>query len=226
VAAFGSVKFDVTLPVGHAARVTALRDRWGIDAEPVWVAASTHPGEEALVLAAHRAIRAALPGARLILVPRHPPRAAEVEALCRSAGFKVARHSRTDPADAVADVMLVDVMGVLFDYYALAAVAFVGGSLVATGGHNPVEPALCGVPVVTGQHLFNFADVVEPFRAAECLEIVARPDALAPAVLGWLRDPERRAGAAGRARAVVAANAGATRRLRALLETELDRLRQ
>lgn len=226
VAAFGSVKFDVTLPVGHAARVTALRDRWGIDAEPVWIAASTHPGEEALALAAHRAIRAALPGARLILVPRHPPRAAEVEALCRSAGFTVARHSRTDPADADSDVVLVDVMGALFDYYALAAVAFVGGSLVAMGGHNPIEPALCGVPVVTGPQVFNFADVVEPLRAAECLEIVARPDALAPALLRWLRDPERRAAAADRARVVVAANAGATRRLRALLETELDRLRQ
>jgi 3-deoxy-D-manno-octulosonic-acid transferase len=224
VAALGSIKFDVTLPPGHAEQVALLRDRWRTGDGSVWIAASTHPGEEGPVLAAHRQIRAVLPDARLILVPRHPPRAGEVEALCRDAGLTVARHSRTGTLDRQADVVLVDAMGMLLDYYALAAVAFVGGSFVPIGGHNPIEPALCGVPVVTGPHVFNFADVVDPFRVAGCLETIGQPSALAPAVLRWLQDPARRALAADRARAVVAANAGATARLRALLEAELGRV--
>jgi 3-deoxy-D-manno-octulosonic-acid transferase len=176
------------------------------------------------VLAAHREIRAVLPDARLILVPRHPTRAGEVEALCRDAGFTVARHTEQGAVDRQADVVLVDAMGVLLDYYALASVAFVGGSLAPIGGHNPIEPALCGVPMVTGPHVFNFADVVEPFRVAGCLERIERPAGLAPAVLCWLQDEARRTLAADRARAVVAANAGATARLRALLEAELGRV--
>ena len=124
-----------------------------------------------------------------------------------------------------AEVVLVDAMGVLLDYYALAAVAFVGGSFAKVGGHNPIEPALHGVPVVMGPQHFNFADVVEVFRAADCLEVVERPEALAPALLGWLRDPDRRAEAGRRASDVIAANTGATARLRALLEAELVPLR-
>jgi len=220
VAALGSVKFDVALPDHHAERVAALRVRWQFGDAPVWIAASTHPGEEALALAAHREIRSRMPGARLILVPRHPARTAEVLALCRAEGCPVGRHSVVDTADQVAGIVLVDEMGVLLDYYALAGAAFVGGSFVPVGGHNPIEPALCGVPVVMGPQVFNFTDVVEVFRAERCLEIVERPEALAPLVAAWLGDTHGRAAAGARARAVVAANTGATARLRALLEAQ------
>jgi 3-deoxy-D-manno-octulosonic-acid transferase len=223
VAAFGNVKFDVTLPPEHAARVAALGARYRFDDAPVWIAASTHPTEEALTLAAHQQIRRHLPAARLVLVPRHPPRAPDVLALCESAGFAAARHTRPDPADTSASVVLVDAMGVLLDYYALAAVAFVGGSFAPVGGHNPIEPAVCGVPVVMGPHVFNFADVVEPFRTAGTLSLVDDPDALAPAVLALLADPARRAAAGQLAREVVAAHAGATARLRRLLQDVFDR---
>jgi len=223
VTVHGSVKFDAMLPVGHAARVAALQDRWRFGDGPVWIAASTHAGEDEMVIAAHREIRRRLPATRLILVPRHPVRVPEVLALCRAEGSSVGLHGVATSADASAGVVLVDAMGVLLDYYAIAHVAFVGGSLVPVGGHNPIEPALCGVPVVMGPQVFNFPDVVERFRAAQALDIVDGPNALADVVARWLADPALRAAAGARARAVVAANAGATGRLRRLLEAEFVR---
>jgi 3-deoxy-D-manno-octulosonic-acid transferase len=223
VAALGNMKFDVALAPEHAGRADALRARYGFAGAPLWIAASTHAPEEALALAVHRELLRELPAARLVLVPRHPARTPEVQALCESAGFAPARHTRPAPEDVAARVVLVDAMGVLLDYYRLAAVAFVGGSFAPVGGHNPIEPAVCGVPVVMGPHVFNFADVVEPFRSAGTLAIVAQPDALAAALLRWLRDPVAALAAGERAREVVAAHAGATARLRRLLEDALDR---
>ena len=222
VAALGSVKFDQALPADHAARVGALAGRWRLDGVPVWIAASTHPGEEAQVLAAHRRIREQLACARLILVPRHPARSADVVALCQAEGFSVACHSAPDAGAAGSDVILVDSMGVLLDYYALAGVAFVGGSLVPLGGHNPIEPALCGVPAVMGPEVFNFADVVAAFRAAGCLGRVDDADGLAAVVLELLQDPARRDALAALGRQVIADNIGATQRLQALLVRQID----
>jgi len=214
----GSVKFDLALPAGHAGRAALLRARWRLGDGPVWIAASTHPGEDEAVLTAHRAVRERLPGARLILVPRHPARAPDLLQLCGAAGYAVGCHATAQTTDATADVVLVDVMGVLLDYYGLADVAFVGGSLVPVGGHNPIEPALCGVPVLMGPEVFNFAEVVEAFRAEGALALVGDASALAEAVAGWLTDPAARTAAGARACAVVAANRGATARLRGLLE--------
>jgi 3-deoxy-D-manno-octulosonic-acid transferase len=221
----GSVKFDLALPVDHATRVAALRERWQLGAGPVWIAGSTHPGEDEQVLAAHAEILGRLPGTRLILAPRHPARTPDLLALCRARGFSVGRHGAADPADATAGIVLIDAMGVLLDYYALADVAFVGGSFVPVGGHNPIEPALCGVPVVMGPQVFNFADVVEAFRGARALEIADGPDALANVVAAWLADPAERVSAGARARAVVVANTGATARLRGVLAAEFEKLR-
>ncbi|HEX7034212.1 MAG TPA: lipid IV(A) 3-deoxy-D-manno-octulosonic acid transferase [Pseudomonadales bacterium] len=217
----GSVKFDAALPGDHAERVAALRRRWGLGTSPIWIAASTHPGEEQAVLAAHERIAALVPGTRLILVPRHPPRADEVIALCAARGLRVGRQSRVEADDARAEVVVGDTMGELLYLYGAADVAFVGGSLVEVGGHNPIEPALCGVPMVMGPAVFNFEDVVRSFRDAGALEVVGDPEALARVVAGWLGDAERRADAGARARAVVAANKGAGARLEALLDEEI-----
>lgn len=217
----GSVKFDAALPADHAQRVAALRARWGLGPAPVWIAASTHPGEEQAVLAAHARVTARLPGTRLILVPRHPPRADEVARLCAGAGLRVGRQSRADAQDVRADVVVGDTMGELLYLYGLADVAFVGGSLVEVGGHNPIEPALCGVPVVMGPVVFNFEDVVRAFRDAGGLAVVDDPEALAAVLVDWLGDAARRADAAARARAVVAANKGAGARLEALLDAQI-----
>jgi 3-deoxy-D-manno-octulosonic-acid transferase len=217
----GSVKFDVVLPEDHAERVDVLRTRWGLQGAPVWIAGSTHEGEEAMVLTAHRWLTAQQPGVRLILVPRHPSRADGVADLCRRHGFSVARLSQPAPGDDRADVLLGDSMGELLYLYGLADAAFVGGSFADIGGHNPIEPAVCGKPVLMGPVTHNFADVVAAFRAAGCLQIVADAGGLGRALARLLEDPAGCAGLGERAREVVAGERGATERLRDLLTREM-----
>lgn len=221
VVVHGSVKFDATLPDDHRRRVEALRRRWALDDVPVWIAASTHAGEEAVALSVHRRLVTRFPGVRLILVPRHPARADEVAQLCRRCGLGCARQSRLEAEDPAAEVILGDTMGDLVYLYGLADVAFVGGSLSGTGGHNPIEAALSGVPVVMGPGVQNFAEVVEAFRRAGALTLAAGERELEAVVAGWLADPGLRAGLGRRAAEVVAANAGAGNRLRTLLECEI-----
>ena len=216
----GSVKFDATLPFDHAERVYALRRRWQLADDQAWIAASTHPGEETVVLDAHARLRRRHPRLRLVVVPRHPARSDEVAALCRDRGFTCGRQSRSDHGGGC-DVILGDTMGELLYLYGLADIAFVGGSLVPVGGHNPIEPALCGVAMVMGPEVFNFTEVVAAFREAECLPLVAGPDELVESIEDALAHPEARAAAVARARSVISANSGARGRLRRLLEQEI-----
>lgn len=239
----GSVKFDLELPADIGDRARALRQSYGFGAAPVWIAASTHAGEESLVLAAHRRVRARIPNARLVLVPRHPHRAAEVAAICAAEGFAVVR-SRGEQADdgprGDEAVVLVAAMGVLLPHYALADVAFVGGSLVAVGGHNPIEPALIGLPIVVGPNVRNFADVLdvladpaprapghpgaadrESAAIPDALAVVANAEALAAVVAFWLASKPSsataRAAAGERLRSRARAAAGATERTATVL---------
>lgn len=209
-AVVGSLKFD--LAVDDETREASERLRARLGRRPVWVAGSTHPGEDEQLLAAHARLRATLPGALLVLVPRHPQRFVAVAELCARAGLSVARRSRDEwPGDETA-VYLGDTMGELLALYGAADLAFVGGSLVPIGGHNLLEPAALGVPVLTGPALANFLDVAETLREAEALVEVADGEALSDA-LGRLFDDEserRRLAAAGRG--VVAANRGALER--------------
>jgi 3-deoxy-D-manno-octulosonic-acid transferase len=174
------------------------------------------------VLAAHATLRKQLPGARLILVPRHPSRCGEVIRLCRDRGFRVARQSVPDASDQQAEVILGDVMGQLIYLYGLSQAAFLGGSLVPVGGHNPIEPALWGQPLLMGPETFNFPDVVARFAEAGCLVTVRDAGSLAAGLASLLLDPEARAAAAAAARGVVAANRGASERLLALLAAQID----
>jgi 3-deoxy-D-manno-octulosonic-acid transferase len=230
----GNVKFDAELPAGLAARATALRARYGLGSAPVWIAASTHVGEESLVLEAHRAIRARLPGTRLILVPRHATRADAVAALCMTAGVSLGRFSAPSSSDTRAEVLLVDAMGVLLEHYALAMAAFVGGSLVPAGGHNPIEPAQLGIPVAMGPHVHNFADVVDYFEEADspipprrarrrALRRVASALELAQVVGDWLADPDAAGAAGAEGQQRVARARGASDRVFALLESSFAR---
>ncbi len=209
----GSIKFDLAVDPQLPARAAALREAWGAAARPVWIAASTHAGEDEIVLAAHRRLLAHFPGALLILVPRHPERFAQVFELCRREGFATRRRSSGEAVEAGTAVLLGDTMGELLFLYALADVAFVGGSLVASGGHNLLEPAALGKPLLSGPHLFNFLDIAARLGEAGALREVQDAGSLAAAVDGLWSDPEGagRAGAAGRA--VVEANQGALGRL-------------
>ncbi|MFP5307555.1 MAG: 3-deoxy-D-manno-octulosonic acid transferase, partial [Gammaproteobacteria bacterium] len=219
VAVLGNLKFDQTVPDAQLESGRALRERLGAQ-RPVWVAASTHEGEEEIVLAAHRELLRTHAAALLILVPRHPQRFDAVARLVQKAGLACERRSALGAipdSPSPISVLLGDSMGEMFMYFAACDVAFVGGSLVPVGGHNVLEPALLGKPVLFGPHMHNFVAARELLMAADAaVEIGAA--SLADALAALLADPQRRArmGAAGHA--AVAANRGARERLLALIE--------
>jgi 3-deoxy-D-manno-octulosonic-acid transferase len=204
----GNLKFAAPpLPADAAelARLAAL-----IGDRPAWVAASTHPGEEALVIAAHQRLAPRHPGLLTIIVPRHPERGAEVAALAGSIPL-ARRGAGQDPAPA-RQILVADTLGELGLWYRLARLAFMGGSLVAHGGQNPLEPARLGCPVLTGPHTWNFAGILARMEAVGGLgRIDPGPDpaaALAEAVADMLTNRERGVAQASAAAAVAAEQAG------------------
>jgi 3-deoxy-D-manno-octulosonic-acid transferase len=185
----------------------------------VLVAGSTMRGEEDAVLRAFTRIKAMSPGAILIVAPRHPERFAEVEALARAAAFHTLRRSEL-PIDAEprADVVVLDTIGELAQVYQVATVAFVGGSLADHGGHNILEPAVFGKPIVFGPHMQNFKEIAEAFLASTAAVQVHSERELEEALLTLASDPARRAGLGAAARALVEANRGAKQKTLAAIE--------
>ncbi|MBU1330265.1 MAG: lipid IV(A) 3-deoxy-D-manno-octulosonic acid transferase [Gammaproteobacteria bacterium] len=209
----GSIKFDLRIEVDLPVRANALRAEWQAAERPVWIAASTHEGEDEIVLAAHRQLLQSYPDALLILVPRHPERFNAVHERIQRSGLSVRRRSTGEPLQAGDQVLLGDTMGELLFLYALADVAFVGGSLVANGGHNLLEPAALGKPVLSGPHLFNFLDIAAQLREAGALLEVADAEGLAQAVANLWREPEEAERRRQAGLAVLKANQGALERL-------------
>ncbi|GEN28453.1 3-deoxy-D-manno-octulosonic acid transferase [Halovibrio variabilis] len=195
----GSLKFDMPSNEKAFSEGERLLQEWG--GRPVWVAGSTREGEEALLLRAHRQVLQRYPDALLVLVPRHPQRFDEVAKRCQTDGWALSRRSQQQPVTRQTQVYLGDTLGELGTLYAAGSVAFVGGSLVPLGGHNVLEPASLGRPVISGPSIENFADVAEPLQAAGSLLLVDSPDAVADAVADYFANPERaqKAGRAGRA---------------------------
>ena len=151
-------------------------------ARPTWIAASTHAGEQAAVLALHRRLRQRWPRLLLLWAPRHPERFRPVAYAAVQAGFRTATRQMTHQPDAADDVFVVDTLGELARFYACADVAFVGGSLEDIGGHNLLEPAAAGTAMVTGPHLRNFADIAAQLEAAGALRIGADQTAVGDAL--------------------------------------------
>jgi 3-deoxy-D-manno-octulosonic-acid transferase len=211
VRALGNLKFDA---LGDARPDPELGRLLGGDASgrPLWVAGSTVAGEEPMVLAAFREVRARVPGARLLIAPRHPERFGEVATLVEGAGFAGERRSALGPAGWQGDVLVLDTLGELARVYDLATVVFVGGSLVSAGGHNILEAAVAGKPVIVGPHMENFQEIADEFRSEGALRVVASADELGREVAGLLADPARRAAVGGAARAIVDRNRGALAR--------------
>jgi 3-deoxy-D-manno-octulosonic-acid transferase len=203
----GSLKFDLSPGDEVHALSQCLHTRLG--ARPVWVAGSTHPGEDEQLLAAHHRLRERHPDALLILVPRHPRRFDAVAALCDEQGLALARRSLGAWPDPATAVYLGDTMGELLALYGAGDLAFVGGSLVPVGGHNLLEPAAMGVPVLSGPELANFTDVADALREAEALVEVADADALAAMLIRLFDDAPARRRLAEAAQGVVASNRGA-----------------
>ena len=211
----GSVKFDLAPPPDLADQVAALRRTWA-QGRLVWVAGSTHPGEDEIVLRAHAALVKEFPNLLLVLAPRHPARTKDIERLCARRGLEAARLSNASPGGTPPPVLLVDVMGRLLPLYGMADVALLCGSFVPIGGHNPIEAALHGVPMLMGPHRFNWTEVERRFRAEGCLSYVAK-DTLADAVAALLAHPAERERQGILARETVARNRGAQERLQAHL---------
>ena len=209
----GSIKFDLTIDPQLPVRAAALREQWGASERPVWIAASTHEGEDEVVLAAHRQLLDSYPNALLILVPRHQERFGPMFELCTQQGFATVRRSSGEPVTAQTSVLLGDTMGELLFLYALADSAFVGGSLVATGGHNPLEPAALALPVIMGPHVFNFLEITAMMREAGALREVDDAGGLAEAVRQLFELPQDARKMAQAGLKVMQANQGALKRL-------------
>jgi 3-deoxy-D-manno-octulosonic-acid transferase len=197
---FGNLKYDMSVPNELAGQARAMRAQWGAR-RPVWIAASTHEGEEEVVIEAHAAVLRQFSDALLLFVPRHPERFKPVVQQCREAGLATRTRSEDRMAASDTQCFVVDTLGELLRFYAAADVAFVGGSLVPIGGHNVLEPAALSVPVVVGPKTFNFVEITASLIDAGAALRVEDGDELAAAVMKLLADAPLRArlGSAGRA---------------------------
>ncbi len=216
----GSVKFDLHLPASLREEAQVLRRRFGSQ-RSVFIAASTHEGEDARVLDAYARVLDRIPQCLLLLVPRHPERFAAAAALCRRRGYATALRSRTPASFDGVDVYVGDSMGELPLLYAASDVAFVGGSLVPTGGHNLLEPAALGLPVLFGPHVFNFAEISARLLDAGAAWQVADERELGERALTLLSDANLRHNAGDRGRQFVERNRGARDRMMTLIDQHL-----
>ena len=205
----GNLKYDLKLPANLSEQGRQLRQAVLGESRPVWIAASTHAGEDEQILEALAALRVRWPELLLLLVPRHPERFDSVAALCRQRGFTLIRRSEHQPCAPDTAVFLGDSMGELLLFYAATDLAFVGGSLVATGGHNVLEPALLALPVLFGPHMFNFTKAGEHLIEADAAWQVADAAQLAVEIDRLLTDPALRRSAGQRGQAVVEQHRGA-----------------
>jgi 3-deoxy-D-manno-octulosonic-acid transferase len=217
----GSIKFDVHLPGSLRERADVMRRDWG-GQRPVWLAASTHEGEDELILQAHAEIRRQVEDALLVLVPRHPERFERVAQLVEAAGFSLVRRSDQQPCEVDTAVFLGDSMGELTLFMGASDLAFIGGSLVPHGGHNILEAAAQGVAVVFGPHMFNFSEISELFLQQAAAVQVDSVEALAAQVSRWLSDASLRSRVGEAGRELVDKNRGALERLMRLVERLLE----
>jgi len=219
----GNLKFDFELPPQTVERGARLREQYA-PARALWVAGSTHGGgEEQTLLEAQRRVRALHPEALLVLAPRHPQRFAEVAALLHQGGVSFVRRSQGAAAAAhTCEVLLLDSLGELLDFYAAADVAFVGGSLVPIGGHNLLEPAALGVPILTGPHNSNGEEIARLLIASGAAEVVRDAATLGARIGTLLANPEARVRIGAQGRASVDSNRGALGKLLGLIEPLLS----
>ncbi|MFT4581164.1 MAG: 3-deoxy-D-manno-octulosonic-acid transferase [Gammaproteobacteria bacterium] len=218
----GSLKFDVALPPSAEESGQSMRRKLGVS-RAIFMAGSTREGEEEILLRAFEGLKVHHPTLLLLLAPRHPERFAGVAELCRKNGLEVVRHSSATACRAQTNVYLIDSMGELPKFYAASDVAFVGGSLVPRGGHNVLEPAALGVPVVVGPHTFNFPEITKMLDEQGALYVVSDEDELITKVGQLLSSANLRdiAGSAGRR--IVSQNKGATIKITGIIDRMLER---
>jgi len=215
----GNLKFDIAVPAGLGAFVQAFGAH--SQQRPVWIAASTHEQEEAAVLAIHRRLRARWPDLLLLWAPRHPERFARVAEQAAAAGWSVGQRSTTPWPAGDQQVFVIDTMGELMAFYACADVAFVGGSLQPIGGHNLLEPAAVGTPMVTGPHLHNFAEISRRLRQADALMVGKDAQAVGAAIEHLLEQADVRALMQRNGRELVEQGRGALQRTLDMIASDL-----
>jgi 3-deoxy-D-manno-octulosonic-acid transferase len=219
----GNLKLDVPAPPADSAKLERLmavtRGR------PIIVAASTHPGEEELLLEAHRALARFFPSLLSVIVPRHPGRGEAIARTIAASGLHVALRSREESPTATTDIYVADTMGELGLFYRLAPIVFMGGSLVAHGGQNPIEAVKLGASIVHGPHVFNFTDVYEALDSAGGARRADTLEALVKQLGQLLADPAARDLSVGAAERVVEQLGGALDRTLVALEPYLLQLR-
>jgi len=212
----GNLKYDVEAPPADAVKVKALAENIG--ARPIWVAASTHPGEEALAIAVHKKLARQFPNLLTILAPRHVERGPEIAALARAAGLQTALRSKRETLDRQTQVYIADTMGELGLFYRLTSIIFVGKSLAGHGGQNPIEPAKLGSAILHGPNVGNFIDVYAALDEAGGALNIKDADALARALTALFSDPALLRHTAGASRTAVDALGGASDKVMQALE--------
>jgi 3-deoxy-D-manno-octulosonic-acid transferase len=219
----GNLKLDVPAPPADPAKLQSLVGRtWG---RPVIIAASTHPGEDELLVAAHRSLAGLFPRLLTVIVPRHPDRGSSIAGLITASGLKPALRSRDEPLAATTEVYVADTMGELGLFYSLSPIVFMGGSLIRHGGQNPIEAVKLGAAIIHGPHVFNFADVYEALDRAGGARQVETQEALVKQLGQLLADPALREKMQSAGDDVVAQLGGALDRTMTALEPYLMQLR-
>ncbi len=216
VEVYGNLKFDIKVSRSISEQGQALRRGFRAD-RLIWVAASTHESEEKILLEAFSIVLNSIPQCLLILAPRHPERFQQVADFCRASGIAMTRRSERSVPAAESKVFLLDSLGELLPYYACSDLAFVGGSLVPAGGHNLLEPASLGVPLLTGPHTFNFTEIMSLLRQAGAVHVVRDAGEIAARVVELLGDANLRHTMGEAARRVFENNQGTADRVVRLL---------
>ena len=226
ILALGNMKFDIDLPAEIIGQSAERKRVWGFADRPIWIAASTHDGEEAIVLDAFKLLKEHYPELVLILVPRHPIRALKVGQYFTQSGFSVCYESSKANNQVLTDidVLIGDVMGSLVELYGLADVVLVGGSFVKIGGHNPIEPAAYGLPVIVGPQQYNFSEIMSEFEENGGLITVFDSRELVERLIYLLGSEEQRHKMGAAALRTIEKNRGATQKLNKLLEAHVSRI--
>ncbi len=217
---FGNLK-NAAPPLPASASEISRMQGWIAD-RPRWLAASTHPGEEEIIIAAHRQLAGEFPGLLTIIAPRHPKRGDEIAALVEKTGTTAAMRSRGDVITADTQFYIADTLGELGLFYRLADIAFVGGSITPKGGHNPLEPARIGTSILHGPETFNFVDTYTEIRKAGGAALVRNDRELASAVRRLFNDTKTRSAMADAAQATAEGNAERT--LHEITQRLLDKM--
>lgn len=213
----GSIKFDMELPASLPQEAGEMRQKC-FQRRLVWLCASTHPGEDEQLLWVFKNLKRQFPTLLLILAPRHPERSNKIASLCKEAGLPLVKRTDRRRCDSHTDVFLLNTLGELKLFYAASDIAFVGGSLVPTGGHNIIEPAAAGIPVLYGPHMFNFSAIARSLKKTGAAVQIADSGELGQCLGALLKDEKRRAEMGARGRSFVAQNQGALAELMRLLE--------